>query len=58
MAVAVAAIMPHDLTPLRIPLSESCGIRHSGARSSREPGIQQRALLWIPGLRRRGRIPE
>jgi hypothetical protein len=29
-----------------------------GRASSREPGIQNSARLWIPGLRPRGRIPE
>jgi hypothetical protein len=29
-----------------------------GRASSREPGIQNSARRWIPGLRPRGRIPE
>jgi 5-carboxymethyl-2-hydroxymuconic-semialdehyde dehydrogenase len=43
------------LARARYPQDSEAGnlifVRHSGARSSREPGIQSSAWCWIPGLR-------
>jgi hypothetical protein len=49
MAFVVAAIMPHDLTPRRIPLSGKSRTPSFRGGSASEPGIQ--SGVWIPGLR-------